>query len=113
MDVLPTPPLPEKKTYSGFMSVQCSLHLVVRRIVPGLDDLAVDSGHRKDLLAVACHELVDVGIVTELEWSLVDGIPFDHETRFLALQTFKVLGQVNKAFIDRRSTQSSRTTHSW
>src|SRR5664280_1804783 len=95
------------------MSVQCSLHLVVRRIVSGLDDLTVDGGHRKDLLAVACHELVDVGIVAELERLLIDRIPFDGNVRFLRLKTPQVLVETHQAFINRRSTQPSRTTHSW
>src|SRR5450756_2123381 len=84
------------------MSVQCSLHLVVRRIVTGLDNLTV-----------ACHELVDIGIVAELERPLVDGIPFDGDAWFLRLKTPQVLVETHQAFINRWSTQASRATHSW
>src|SRR5450756_1797567 len=84
------------------MSVQCSLHLVVRRIVTGLDNLTV-----------ACHELVDIGIVAELERPLVDGIPFDGDAGFLRLKTPQVLVETHQAFINRWSTQASRATHSW
>src|SRR5450830_1291254 len=101
--------------YSGRMrsSVHCSSHLAVRWIVHSLDDLTVDSGHRKDLLAVACHKLVDVHIVAELERLLIDRIPFDDDVRLLPLKTFQVLIKPNETFIDRRATQPGCTTHGW
>src|SRR5450756_251820 len=94
-------------------SVQFGSHLVVRRIVSGLDDLTVDGGHRKDLLAIRCNKFVDVCIVAELERHLVDGIPFDSDAGLFRLKTPQVLVETHQAFINRWSTQPSRATHSW